>query len=43
MANGQVNLQKMATHHFDFAETLKAFETAKSGEGIKVIINVDRQ
>lgn len=37
VANGQVNLQKMATHHFDFAETLKAFETAKSGEGIKVI------
>ncbi|XP_027203827.2 sorbitol dehydrogenase-like [Dermatophagoides pteronyssinus] len=42
VANGQVNLKKMVTHHFDFDETMKAFETAISGNGMKIIINVDR-
>ncbi|RWS16313.1 sorbitol dehydrogenase-like protein [Dinothrombium tinctorium] len=39
VASGKVNVKPLITHRFTLEETLKAFETAKNGEGIKVMIN----
>lgn len=39
-ASGKLQLKKLASHRFDFKDSLKAFETAKSGIGMKVVINV---
>ncbi|XP_072166901.1 sorbitol dehydrogenase-like [Diadema setosum] len=44
VATGKVNVKPLITHHFKLTETLKAFETAKTGEGgaIKVMIHCDQ-
>lgn len=39
-ASGKLQLKKLASHRFDFKDCTKAYETAKSGVGMKVIINV---
>ncbi|VDI63225.1 L-iditol 2-dehydrogenase [Mytilus galloprovincialis] len=36
---GQINVKPIITHNFTIEETLQAFETAKSGAGIKVMID----
>lgn len=43
VATGRVNVKPMITHHFKMEDTLKAFETAKTGAGnaIKVLIHVN--
>lgn len=40
VASGRVNVKPLVTHRFKLEETLKAFETAKTGadNAIKVII-----
>jgi len=40
---GQINVKPIITHNFTLEETLQAFNTAKSGQGIKVIIDCARQ
>ena len=37
--SGRIDLKSLATHHFPFEETLKAFETAQKRMGIKTLIN----
>ncbi|KAG8181969.1 hypothetical protein JTE90_026907 [Oedothorax gibbosus] len=39
VASGAVNVEPLITHRFKLEESLKAFETAHSGDAIKVIIN----
>lgn len=41
VASGKVDVKPLITHHYKLEETLKAFETAKTGEGgaIKVMIH----
>lgn len=41
ISNGQVDLKRLITHHYNITETLQAFETARYGHGgaIKVIIH----
>lgn len=43
VASGKVDPIPLVTHNFDMKDTLKAFETAKTGEGdpIKVLIHVE--
>jgi len=38
IASGKVNVKPLITHHFKLEDTLKAYETTRKGEGIKVII-----
>lgn len=40
VASGQINVKPLITHHFDLEQTLEAFETARKGVGIKVMIHV---
>eukprot|EP00057_Strongylocentrotus_purpuratus_P023238 XP_011677712.1 PREDICTED: sorbitol dehydrogenase-like [Strongylocentrotus purpuratus] len=44
IASGKIDAKPLITHHFKLAESLKAFETAKTGEGgaIKVMIHCDQ-
>lgn len=37
-ASGKVDLKSLVTHRFPLQEAVKAFETTKRGEGIKVVI-----
>lgn len=41
--SGKANLRLMVTHHFKMEDTVKAFETAKTGEGnpIKILIHAN--
>ena len=41
VASGKVDVKPLITHNYKLEETLKAFETAKTGEGgaIKVMIH----
>lgn len=41
VASGQINVKPLITHHFSIEETVKAFETARAGTGVKVIIHVE--
>lgn len=43
VASGKVNVKPLITHHFTMEETVKAFETAKSGTGnpIKILIHAN--
>ncbi|XP_064617084.1 sorbitol dehydrogenase-like [Liolophura sinensis] len=43
VASGAINVKPMVTHHFPLEKTLDAFNTAKSGAGIKVIIDCFRE
>ncbi|XP_065571177.1 sorbitol dehydrogenase-like isoform X2 [Artemia franciscana] len=38
VATGRVNVKPLVTHRFSLSETVKAFETAKEGKGIKIMI-----
>lgn len=40
VASGQINVKPLITHHFTIEETQKAFEAAKAGQGVKIIIHV---
>lgn len=40
-SSGRVKLKPLISHRFNFDQTLKAFETAFSGEGVKVMIKVN--
>jgi L-iditol 2-dehydrogenase len=37
---GSVDLEKMATHKFSLDEIIKAFDTAESGQAVKVVFEV---
>lgn len=43
VASGRVNVKPLITHRFKLEEAIKAFETAKRGEGIKVMISCGRK
>ncbi|KAH9638070.1 hypothetical protein HF086_014931 [Spodoptera exigua] len=40
MASGKINVKPLVTHHFTMEETLQAYEVARQGAGIKVMIHV---
>lgn len=44
VATGQVNVKPLISHRFKLEDTLKAFETAKSGTdgAVKVMINCSK-
>ncbi|KAI8507893.1 hypothetical protein Bbelb_141330, partial [Branchiostoma belcheri] len=42
IASGQVNVKPLVTHRYSLEQTLEAFEFAKKGEGIKVMIHCDK-
>ena len=42
LSSGAINVKPMITHNFKLEETLDAFEVAKSGKGIKVIIDCEK-
>ncbi|XP_078703550.1 sorbitol dehydrogenase-like [Branchiostoma floridae x Branchiostoma belcheri] len=42
VASGQVNVKPLVTHRYSLEQTLEAFEFAKKGEGIKVMIHCDK-
>lgn len=43
LASGKIDVKPMITHNFTLEETLKAFEMAKSGAGVKVIIDCEKK
>lgn len=45
VATGQVNVKQLVTHNFGLEDTLKAYETAKTGTGnpIKVMIHCNKK
>ncbi|XP_061719824.1 sorbitol dehydrogenase-like [Cydia pomonella] len=40
VASGKINVKPLVTHHFSLEETVEAYETARRGAGIKVMIHV---
>jgi len=36
--SGQINVKPLVTHRFELKDSLKAFETTRRGEGVKVMI-----
>ncbi|XP_038222008.1 sorbitol dehydrogenase-like [Zerene cesonia] len=40
VASGKINVKPLVTHHFALEETLEAYEVARKGLGIKVMIHV---
>ncbi|CAB3244957.1 unnamed protein product [Arctia plantaginis] len=40
VASGKINVKPLVTHHFSIEETLEAYEVARKGAGIKVMIHV---
>ncbi|KAH9499247.1 hypothetical protein Btru_003508, partial [Bulinus truncatus] len=42
VASGKVNVKSLITHRFKLEESIKAFEAAKKGEGIKIMIQCSR-
>ena len=43
LQEGKIDLKKLVTHRFPLEQTLEAFEVAKSGRGIKVVIDCQTQ
>lgn len=43
VSTGRINLKNFITHCFALEQALDAFETARSGEAIKVIIDCERK
>lgn len=43
LATGAINVKPMITHYFPLEQTLQAFEMAKSGKGVKVIIDCENK
>lgn len=39
VASGQVDVKPLVTHHFSLEESLEAYEVARKGLGIKVMIH----
>lgn len=39
LQEGKIDLKKLVTHRYPLEKTLEAFEMAKSGQGIKVVID----
>eukprot|EP00058_Branchiostoma_floridae_P020932 XP_002606422.1 hypothetical protein BRAFLDRAFT_57288 [Branchiostoma floridae] len=42
IASGQVNVKPLVSHRYSLEQALEAFEFAKKGEGIKVMIHCDK-
>jgi L-iditol 2-dehydrogenase len=42
VASGRVNVKPLITHRFPLEDAIKAFEAAKKGEGIKIMIQCSR-
>ncbi|KPI97076.1 PREDICTED: sorbitol dehydrogenase-like [Papilio xuthus] len=40
VASGQINVKPLVSHHYSLEETLEAYEVARKGLGIKVMIHV---
>lgn len=40
VASGKINVKPLVTHHFSLEESLAAYEAARGGQGIKVMIHV---
>ncbi|XP_028026519.1 sorbitol dehydrogenase-like, partial [Bombyx mandarina] len=40
VASGKINVKPLVTHHFSIEESLEAYEVARQGAGIKVMIHV---
>ncbi|XP_068622760.1 sorbitol dehydrogenase-like [Battus philenor] len=40
VASGQINVKPLVSHHYSLEETLEAYEVARQGLGIKVMIHV---
>ncbi|XP_034833443.1 sorbitol dehydrogenase-like [Maniola hyperantus] len=43
VASGKINLKPLVTHHFSLEESLEAYEVARRGLGIKVMIHVQER
>ncbi|XP_072938037.1 sorbitol dehydrogenase-like [Epargyreus clarus] len=43
VASGQVNVKPLVTHHFSLENTLAAYEAAHRGDGVKIMIHVQRR
>ncbi|XP_071964398.1 sorbitol dehydrogenase-like [Antedon mediterranea] len=43
VASGQVNVKSLITHNFDIKQTVEAFEAARMGNGIKVMIHCGQE
>lgn len=43
VSSGKVNAKRLITHKFKLEETIKAFETTLSGQGIKVMIYCQKE
>ncbi|KAK3779739.1 hypothetical protein RRG08_035878 [Elysia crispata] len=43
VASGQVDVKPLVTHRFRLEDSLQAFEAARRGDGIKVMISCDRK
>ncbi|ESP05658.1 hypothetical protein LOTGIDRAFT_208637 [Lottia gigantea] len=42
VASGQVNVKPLVTHRFKLEQALEAFQMAKEGKGVKIIINCEK-
>ncbi|KAK6179041.1 hypothetical protein SNE40_011488 [Patella caerulea] len=42
IASGKVNVKPLVTHRFKLEQTLEAFELAKQGKGVKIMINCEK-
>lgn len=40
VASGKIDMKPLVSHHFSLEDTLQAYEVAREGSGIKVIIHV---
>ena len=43
VSSGLVDVKPLITHRFKLEDVVKAFEAAKSGEGIKVVIKCRKE
>lgn len=43
VSTGRINIKSFITHHFALEQALDAFEVARSGDAIKVIIDCERK
>ena len=43
IASGKVNVKPLVTHRYTLEQTIEAFEAAKRGEGVKIMISCERK
>ena len=43
ISSGKVNVKPLVTHRFDLEQAIDAFEAARKGDGVKIIINCARR